>query len=86
MPFSAIERKLRIEKQGWEGARRARQPNALATNEWGRGGTQERLKNNNSSEARSPGQLQWPLALIFHKKTFTSDTGKAGQQIFQNSS
>lgn len=85
MPFWAIERKLRIEKQGWEGARRAGQPNALAKNEWGRGGNQERLKNN-SSEARSPGQLQWPLALIFHKKTFTRDTGKAGQQIFQNSS
>lgn len=67
IPFSAIERKLRIEKQGWEGARRARQPNALARIGWARGGDQERLKNN-SSEAQNPGQLQWPFGTYFSQK------------------
>ena len=35
---------------------------------WARGDDQERLKNNNSSEAQSPGQLQWPFGTYFSQK------------------
>ena len=67
MPFSAIERKLRIEKQGWEVARRARQPNALAKNWMG----QERRSGETKKYRLFCGPKSWAVTMALWHLLFT---------------